>query len=266
MENHICIYVPTFCFLTRIWYRKDEMRLGGWWATLWRLFSTLGDLGAPFCHPWGSVVAPGGPFCHPWTTFGRLFVDLEWPWGSIVVSLGSIWAPLGHFGSLSGKRCEKRSQIDLQLNLKMGRFSVHFRYFYYFEGVMAGARRTPVSGYFSCSVFWDSGKRNMELTTVFTVPNAHHIFGSRHSFSEFVVPSGIHFGGCWIVFFCFLESFASSGGVRGGNTFLTPFWVHFLGSGQARGNELSDPNGLARESSNLRSMDSGGYVDMSLYR
>ena len=77
------------------------------WKTLWRLFSTLGDLGAPFCHPWGSVVAPGGPFCHPWRTFGRLFVGLEWPWGSIVVSLGSIWAPLGHFGSLSGKRCEK---------------------------------------------------------------------------------------------------------------------------------------------------------------
>ena len=116
----------------------------------------------------------------------------------------------------------------------MGRFSVHFRYFYYyFEGVMAGAWSTPVSGYFSCSVFWDSGKRNMELTTVFTVPNAHHIFGSRHSFSEFVVPSGIHFGGCWMAFFCFLESFASSGGVRGCNPFLTPFWVHFLGLGQA---------------------------------
>jgi len=55
----------------------------------------------------------------------------------------------------------------------MGRFSVHFLYLVYFEGVMAGAWRTPVSGYFSCSVFWDSGKRNMELTTVFTVPNAH---------------------------------------------------------------------------------------------
>ena len=85
----------------------------------------------------------------------------------------------------------------------MGRFSVHFQHFYYFEGVMAGAWRTSVSGYFSCSVFWDSGKRSMQLTTVFIVPNAHHIFGSRHRFSEFVVPSGIHFGGCWIVFFVF---------------------------------------------------------------
>ena len=116
---------------------------------------------------------------------------------------------------------------------------------------MAGARRTTVSGYFSCSVFWDSGKRNMELTTVVTVPNAHHICGSRHRFSEFVVPSGIHFGGCWIAFFYFLESFASSGGVRGCNTFLTLFWVHFLGFRQARGIPVSDPNGLARESLNL---------------
>ena len=188
-----------------------------------------------------------------------------------MVSLGSIWAPLGHFGSLSGKRCEKRSQIDFQRDLQMGRFSVHSRYFYYFEGVMAGAWRTPVSGYFSCSVFWDSGKRNMELTTVFTVPNAHHIFGSRHRFSEFVVPSGIHFGGCWIVFFCFLESFASSGGVRGCNLFLTPCWVHFLDFMQAREKGVSDPNGLARESLNLNpwileDMSTCRYIGRSICR
>ena len=136
---------------------------------------------------------------------------------------------------------------------------------------MAGAWSTPVSGYFSCSVFWDSGKRNMELTTVFTVSNAHHIFGSRHSFSEFVVPSGIHFGGCWMAFFCFLESFASSGGVRGCNPFLTPFWVHFLGLGQARENELSSPNGLARESLNLNpwileDMSTCRYIGKSIGR
>ena len=126
------------------------------------------------------------------------------------------------------------SQMDFQLDLQMGRFSVHFRFFDYFVGVIAGAWRTPVSGYFSCGVFWDSGKRNMDLTTVFTVPNTLHIFGSRHRFSEFVVPSGIHFGGCWIAFLCFWESFASSGGVRGCNTFLTLFWVHFLDSLQTR--------------------------------
>ena len=159
------------------------------------------------------------------------------PVGFILIafwSSGPGLRPVEHFGSLSGKRCEKRSQIDLQLDLQMGRFSVHFRYFYYFEGVMAGAWSTPVSGYFSSSVFWESGKRNMELTTVFTVPNAHHILGSRHRFSEFVVPSGIHFGSCWIVFFCFLESFASSGGVCGCKTFLTPFWVQICGFRQTR--------------------------------
>ena len=161
--------------------------------------------------------------------------------------------------------------MDLQLDLQMGRFSVHFRYFYYFEGVMAGAWRTPVSGYFSCSVFWDSGKRNMELTTVFTVPNAHHIFGSRHRFSEFLVPSGIHFGGCWIAFFCFFESFASSGGVRGCNPFLTPFWVHFLDFRQTRGKGLSSPNGLARESLYLNpwileDLSTCRYIGMSICR
>jgi hypothetical protein len=188
-----------------------------------------------------------------------------------VVPLGSIWAPLGHFGSLSGKRCEKGSQIDLQLDLQMGRFSVHFRFFFNFEGAMAGAWSSPVSGYFSCSVFWDSGKRNMELTTVFTVPNAYHIFGSRHRFSEFLVPSGIHFGGCWMAFFCFLESVASSGGVRGCNPFLTPFWVHFLDFRQTRGNGLSSPNGLARESLYLNpwileDMSTCRYIGMSICR
>jgi hypothetical protein len=188
-----------------------------------------------------------------------------------VVSLGSIWAPLGHFGSLSGKRCEKRSQIDLQLDLQMGRFSVHSQFFYHFEGVMAGAWSTPVSGYFSCSVFWHSGKRNMELTTVFPVPNAHHIFGSRHRFSEFVVPSGIHFGGCWIAFYCFLESVASSGGVRGCNPFLTPFWVHFLDFRQAREKGPLRPDGLARESLYLNpwileDMSTCRYIGMSICR
>ena len=70
----------------------------------------------------------------------------------------------------------------------MGWFTVHSRYVYYFVGVIAGAWRTPVSRYFSCGVVRDSGQRNMELTTVFTVPNAHYIFGSRHRFYEFVVP------------------------------------------------------------------------------
>ena len=39
-----------------------------------------------------------------------------------------------------------------------------------------------------------------------------------------------------------------------------------FGSGQRGGNEVSSPNGLARERLNLRSMNSGGWVDMSVYR
>jgi len=49
---------------------------------------------------------------------------------------------------------------------------------------------------------WESGKRNMDLTSVFTVPNTHHIFGSRTGFSYFLVPSEVSFGGCWIGFWC----------------------------------------------------------------
>ena len=85
----------------------------------------------------------------------------------------------------------------------MGRFSVHFQYFYHFVGVIAGAWRRLVSGCSFGGVLWESGKRNMDSTTVFTVPNAHHIFGSRTGFSDFLVPSGVSFGGCWIAFWCF---------------------------------------------------------------
>ena len=121
----------------------------------------------------------------------------------------------------------KRSQMEVQLKLQMGRFSVHFQYFYHFVGVSAGAWRRLVSGCSFCGVLWDSGKRNMDSTTVFTVPNAHHIFGSRTGFSDFLVPSGVSFGGCWIAFGCFWGSFERPGGVPGFNTFLTPFWVDF---------------------------------------
>ena len=65
---------------------------------------------------------------------------------------------------------------------------------------------------FSFRFLWESGKRNIDLTTVFTVPNAHHVFGSRTGFSDSLVPSGVSFGGCWIVFLCFWEAFSSPGG------------------------------------------------------
>ena len=106
--------------------------------------------------------------------------------------LRSQWGTLGHFL----EKGMKRSQMDLQLDLQMKRFSVHFCNLYDFVSLAAGAWRTPVSSYFSRGVFLESGERNMHLTTVFTVPNAHHIFGSRNRFSEFVV----HFESHWIAF------------------------------------------------------------------
>ena len=153
--------------------------------------------------------------------------------------------------------------MEVQLNLQIGRFSVHF---YDFVGVIAGAWRRLVSGCSFCGVLWESGKRNMDSTTVFTVPNAHHIFGSRTGFSDFLVPSGVSFGGCWIAFGCFWGSFERPGGVHGFNTFLRQFWVDFWEFRQPGGNQPSDQNGLARESLNLRSMDYGGSVDMSVFR
>ena len=169
----------------------------------------------------------GAPLWHPGVhsvTLGTHLGGFLWVWSDLGAPLWYPWAPFGHpWGTLAHflEKGMKKVTNGLPTGPPNGTVFGTFRYFYYFEGVMAGAWRTPVSGYFSCSVFWDSGKRNMELTTVFTVPNAHHIFGCRYRFSEFVVPSCIHFGGSWIVFFCFLESFASSGGVRGCNPFLT---------------------------------------------
>ena len=50
-------------------------------------------------------------------------------------------------------------------------------------------------------------------------------------------------------------------GRPGGSIFST-----FLGIQAEGGNGPSSPNGLARESLNLRSMDYGGSVDMSVFR
>ncbi len=196
-------------------------------------------LGAPLWHPGVHSVTLGehlGGFLWIWSDLGA---PLWYPWAPF----GHPWSTLAHFLEKGGKQITNGRPTGAP----NGTFFNIFLYLFYFMGVVAGAWRRLVSGCSFCNVLWEVGKRNMALTSVFTVPNAHHIFGSRHRFSEFVVPSGIHFGGCWIAFLCFWECFASSGGVRGCNTFLTPFWVHFLDSGQTRGNELSDPNGLARE-------------------
>jgi len=73
----------------------------------------------------------------------------------------------------------KRSPIEVQLDLQMRRFATHFRSQFYFVGVVAGAWRRLVSGCSFCNVVWEVGKRIMDLTSVFTVPNAQHMFRSK---------------------------------------------------------------------------------------
>ena len=82
----------------------------------------------------------------------------------------------------------------------MERFSVQSQYFCYFVGVIAGAWRKLVSRCFFFRFVWESGEQNMDLTTDFVVPNAHHVFGSRTGFSHSAAPSGVSFGGSWIFF------------------------------------------------------------------
>ena len=112
-------------------------------------------------------------------TRGPYFETHELFFGSFLELRARPAEPVGHFGSISGKRCEKKSQMEVRLELQMGCFSVHFQYLFYFVGVVAGAWRRLVSGCSFCNVLWELGKRDMDLTSVFTVPNAHHIFGSR---------------------------------------------------------------------------------------
>ena len=47
----------------------------------------------------------------------------------MVVSLGSIWAPLGHFGSLSGERCEKAYNLTSKWTSKWDGFRYIFDLF-----------------------------------------------------------------------------------------------------------------------------------------
>ena len=95
---------------------------------------------------------------------------------------------------------------------------------------------------------WESGKRNMDLTIVFILPNAHHVCGSRTGFSDSLVPSGVSFGGCWIAFWCLWEAFSIPGGVLGFNTFSTQVWLYFGLPGPSTGTDRSIPDGVARES------------------
>ena len=97
-------------------------------------------------------------------TLGPYFETRGLGFGSFLELRDRPAEPVGHFGSLSGKRCDKKSQMEVQLELQMGRFSMHFQYLFYFVGVVAGAWRRLVSGCSFCNVLWEFGKRNMDLT------------------------------------------------------------------------------------------------------
>jgi hypothetical protein len=88
------------------------------WEGCWCLFSTLGDLGAPFGHPgvpFGHPLGTLGCIWAPWAPFGR-HLDAIWaPLGSIWASLGAILGSLYHFGvgpwtplATSGQQARKR--------------------------------------------------------------------------------------------------------------------------------------------------------------
>ena len=53
-------------------------------GSFWCPFCTLGDLGAPFGHPWT-------PYGHPWAPFGH-------PWGPFSLHLGTLGLHLGTLG------------------------------------------------------------------------------------------------------------------------------------------------------------------------
>ena len=91
--------------------------------------------------------------------------------------------------------------MDPQLDLQMGRFAVHFRYFYF--GCYGRSLEDICFWVFFLRCFLGFREAEYGFDHSLIMPNAHHIFGSRHPFYEFVVSSLIHFGGCWIFFlFC----------------------------------------------------------------
>ena len=89
------------------------------WKTLWRLFRTLGDLGAPVWHPVVHFVTlgahlggflwilgdPRAPLWHPGPPFGH-------PWGPFLCLWSTFGCGPGPLWPLFGKRLEKGSEND----------------------------------------------------------------------------------------------------------------------------------------------------------
>ena len=109
---------------------------------LWRLCSTLGDLGAPLWYL-------GPPVCHPWVHFGVFVVLLETSgehFGTLGLHLGALlppWGraldPLGHFWAKAPKQVFKVTENGSQ-NVSQNRADKRFVAFFchsFFENVFA---------------------------------------------------------------------------------------------------------------------------------
>ena len=101
----------------------------------------------------------------------------------------------------------------------------------------------------SFSVWWWFGNRNIDLTTVFVVPNAYHTFCDTW-LSGVLAPSGVKFGGSWIVC-CYSRALCVP--------WQRPRFNYTFDT-------ILNPFCIAGQSSNHRSMDYGGFVDISVYR
>ena len=157
-------------------YTNNEVFLYKYWYTQLRGIKDHGlllDPRAAFGHTRPPFWWPGGCILRPMNSF----LVAAWSSGP---GLRSQWDTLAHFL----EKNTKKSQIEVQLEIQMGRFSIHLRYLFYFVGVVGWAWHRLVSGCSFCNVLWELGKRNMDLTSVSTEAIALHIFGSRDWFSE----------------------------------------------------------------------------------
>ena len=69
-------------------------------------------------------------------TRGRYFETHELLVGSFLELRARPAETVGHFGSLSGKKVRKKSQMEVQLELQIRRVAIHFRSLFYFVGVV----------------------------------------------------------------------------------------------------------------------------------
>ena len=163
----------------------------------------------------GSVLSSlvGDPLWHPGVHFVTLGIHLGgflWIWGDLGAPLWYPWAPFGHhWGTLAHflEKCVKNVTNGPPNGTVFGTFSIFLLFCRRYCGSSA---ETGFWVFVFFRFLWESGKRNMDLTTVFIVPNAHHVVGSRTGASDSEVPSGVSFGSFWIGFWCFFGDLAAA--------------------------------------------------------